>query len=320
MIHGMVLGKFLPPHVGHVHLCEVARALSDELTIVVASLAHEPIDGAVRAAWMRELVPGAQVVHHTAALPQEPSEHPAFWQLWRASLLAHLPRPPDRVFTSDAYGKRLAAELGATWVPVDPGRTVFSISGTAVRANPLRHWAAIPRVVRPYFARRISVFGPESCGKSTLAVELARALDTLHVPEHARAHLEARDEPAALPTRDDLARIVEAQIALEDTLAREANQTLICDTDPLLTCVWWDVLFGDVPPALLDRCRARRYAHTLLCDVDLPWVADPVRYRPDDRAAFFARCEAILRAADRPFSIVRGMGPARLAMARGAIT
>lgn len=319
MIHGMVLGKFLPPHVGHLHLCEVARALSDELTIVVASLACEPIDGALRAAWMRELVPGANVVHHTAELPQEPAEHPAFWKLWRESLLAHLPHRPDRVFTSDAYGKRLAAELGARWVPVDPARAVFAISGTAVRADPLRHWAAIPRVVRPHFARRISVFGPESCGKSTLAVELAVALATVHVPEHARIHLEARDEPAALPTRDDLAQIIDVQIALEDTLAREANRALICDTDPLLTCVWWDALFGDLPPAILARCRERRYAHTLLCDADLPWVADPVRYRPDDRAAFFARCEAILRAADRPYTIVRGTGFARLAAARGAI-
>src|SRR4051812_32143701 len=137
--HGMVLGKFMPPHAGHVHLCEVAQRMSDELTIVVASVADEPIPGTQRVAWLRELVPQAgtlgvpsdadepipgtqrvawlrelvpqaRVVHHTAALPQEPGEHPEFWELWRTSLLAILPRRPDRVFTSDPYGKRLAAE------------------------------------------------------------------------------------------------------------------------------------------------------------------------------------------------------------------
>ena len=49
-VHGLVLGKFLPPHRGHVHLCEVAQRMCDELTIVVASLAAEPIDGGLRAA------------------------------------------------------------------------------------------------------------------------------------------------------------------------------------------------------------------------------------------------------------------------------
>ena len=66
-----------------------------------------------------------------------------------------------------------------------------------------------------------------------------------------------------------------AQIALEDTLARDANRALICDTDPLLTCVWSEVMFGEAPAWLREAARARRYALTLLCDVDLPWVDAP---------------------------------------------
>ena len=37
MTTGMLLGKFMPPHLGHVYLCEFARGYVDELTIVVAS-------------------------------------------------------------------------------------------------------------------------------------------------------------------------------------------------------------------------------------------------------------------------------------------
>jgi hypothetical protein len=40
-----------------------------------------------------------------------------------------------------------------------------------------------------------------------------------------------------------------------------------------------------------------------------------VRYLPDDRAGFVARCEAALRAAERPYVIIRGQGDARLAAA-----
>lgn len=307
-VRGFVLGKFMPPHAGHVHLCEVAQAMSDELTIVVASLAREPIAGALRVAWMRELLPRARVVSLTEELPQQPSDHPRFWELWRDHLRAIVPAPPDLVFSSDAYGRRLADELGAAWIPVDPGRAVFPVSGTAIRGAPMQHFAALPRCVRPYFARRVSVFGPESTGKSTLAAELARAAGTVCVPEFARSYLEAR---GGVLERADIDVIGRGQIALEDTLARDANRVVVCDTDPLLTVVWSEAMFGDAPGWLRDAARARRYDLTLLCDADLPWVADAVRYCPGDGRRFFARCEQALRDAGRPYQIVRGTGAAR---------
>ena len=314
-MRGFVLGKFLPPHNGHLHLCETARRMCDELVIVVGSLAHEPIPGAQRVAWMRELVPGATVVHLDKELPQLPHEHPAFWDLWRESLRP-LVGQVDRVFSSDAYGARLATELGATWIPIDPHRAVFPISGTEVRADPMRHWAAIPPCVRAHYARRVSVFGPESCGKSTLAVELARAFSTIHVPEFARTYLESRGGVLARPEMDVIA---EGQIATEDAAAGDANRVLVCDTDPLATVVWCEVMYGEAPAWLRERAFARPYALTLLCDVDLPWENDLVRYLPHDRPGFFARCEAALRAAGRRYTIIRGAGEARTAAARDAV-
>jgi NadR type nicotinamide-nucleotide adenylyltransferase len=315
-VHGLVLGKFLPPHRGHVHLCEVAEHMCDELTIVVASLASEPIAGHLRVAWMRELFPRNTVVHHTAELPQEPAEHPEFWRLWSDSLRACVGRPVQRLFASDRYGMRLAAELGASWIPIDPGRTVFPVSGTRIRREPMRYFDALPRCVRPHFARRVSVFGPESTGKTTLAAELARACDTVCAPEFARAYLEARGGVLARP---DIDVIGEGQIALEDALARDANRVLICDTDPLLTVVWSEVMFGDAPQWLRDAARLRRYDLTLLCDVDLPWTPDAVRYLPEDRADFAARCQRALRDAGRRYERVRGTGAARTDAARAAV-
>lgn len=314
-MRGLVLGKFLPPHNGHVHLCRAAQAMCDELVIVVDALAGQPIARAQRIAWMGELVPGALVVGLDDELPQDPSEHPQFWQLWRASLLKAC-GPVDRVFSSDAYGMRLAAELGATWIPIDPDRATFPISGTAVRADPLRHWGAIPRCVRAHYARRVSVFGPESTGKSTLAVALARAFETSHVPEFARAYLESRGGVLA---RGDMDVIAHGQIAVEDAAAGDANRLLVCDTDPLATVVWCEVMYGEAPAWLREQATARRYELTLLCDVDLPWTHDLVRYLPHDRPGFFARCEAALRAANRRYVIVRGAGEARAEAARMAI-
>ena len=315
-MRGLVLGKFLPPHNGHLHLCEAAKRMCDELTIVVGSLQREPIPGEQRVAWMRELVPGARVVHHTAELPQEPAEHPEFWKLWRESLLACVGHAPDRVFSSDTYGLRLASELGAVWIPIDPHRETFAISGTAVRADPRAHWRSIPRCVRAHYVQRVSVFGPESTGKSTLAAALARALDTVYVPEFARAYLESRGGVLVRPEMDVIG---EGQLAMEDAAAGDANRVLVCDTDPLATVVWCEVMYGEAPAWLVEKARARRYALTLLCEVDLPWENDLVRYLPHDRPGFFARCEAALRAAGRRYTVIRGTGDERTINAIAAV-
>ena len=72
MTTGMLLGKFLPPHLGHVYLGEFAGCYVDHLTIVVGSLTREPIPGELRFRWMRELFPANHVVHLTDDLPLQP--------------------------------------------------------------------------------------------------------------------------------------------------------------------------------------------------------------------------------------------------------
>lgn len=51
MLRGLVLGKFMPYHAGHAHLIRTARASVDELTVLVCSIAREPIDGVLRHHW-----------------------------------------------------------------------------------------------------------------------------------------------------------------------------------------------------------------------------------------------------------------------------
>jgi nicotinamide riboside kinase len=87
----------------------------------------------------------------------------------------------------------------------------------------------------------------------------------------------------------------------------------------LTTTIWSDVLLGRCPKWITEEASRRRYDLTLLTDVDIPWVADPVRYRPDDRASFLARCEEALRAAGRPYVRIQGSREKRLTLARRAI-
>jgi HTH-type transcriptional regulator, transcriptional repressor of NAD biosynthesis genes len=318
MTRGMVLGKFMPPHAGHLHLIEFARALVDELFVVVGTLADEPIPGALRHAWMTELVPGATVLHLDDELPQDPSAHPEFWALWRRSLERVLPAQPDFVFASEAYGAPLAGLFDATFVPVDLDRGAVPICATQIRADPWTHWDQLPACVRPHFATRVAVFGPESTGKTTLARALARRYASVAVPEYARVWLEQQGQP---PIPADMAWIARAQIAAEDSLARACNRLLVCDTDPLATVIWAEALFGEAPEPLASLAAGRRYDLSLLLDVDVPWVADPVRYLPRERerVEFFDRCRAALDAAGRPYEILRGDWDQRWASACAAV-
>ncbi len=313
---GLVLGKFLPPHQGHIYLCEFAQNYVEDLAIVVGTLKSEPIPGVLRHGWMTELFPGARVLHLTDENPQYPHEHPDFWQIWKASLTRILPWRPDYVFASELYGFPLAEILGAQFVPVDVGRTAVPISGSQIRADPWSHWDSIPPCVRPFFLRRVCIFGPESTGKSTLTAQLARHFQTVCVPEYARTWLEPREgriSPADIP------QIARGQIAAEDALARHANRLLFCDTDLLTTAIWSEVLFEGCPAWIRAEAQARRYDLTLLLDVDVPWVGDCVRYLPDERRSFFARCEAALEAAERPYVIIRGSWEERFSSACAAV-
>jgi HTH-type transcriptional regulator, transcriptional repressor of NAD biosynthesis genes len=301
--HGLILGKFMPPHAGHQYLVEFAQNFVERLTVLVCSLDREPIAGRLRYQWMRELFPQARIVHVTQDLPQEPSEHPRFWDIWRQVVLKAAGGPIDFVFASENYGHQLAQEVGATFIPVDPGRELVPVSGTAIRARPLEHWRFVPECVRPYFVKRVCLFGPESTGKSTLARDLAARFDTVFVAEFARGLL---DPKQGVCHPGDIPLIARGQAAAEDALARRANKILFCDTDLLLTTIWSEVLFGECPDWIRATAQQRQYDLYLLLDVDVPWVDDQQRYLPHARREFFERCRKALESHCRPFVVIRG--------------
>jgi HTH-type transcriptional repressor of NAD biosynthesis genes len=315
-MRGFLLGKFLPPHMGHVFLCDFASAYVDELTILVCSLDSEPISGSLRYAWMREMFPRARVLHLAEDVPQEPSKHPQFWNIWRKILRRLHPEPIDFVFASEAYGHRLAMEVGARFVPVDPARAAVPVSGTAIRKAPFAHWEHIPRPVRPYFVKDVVIFGPESTGKSTLARQISAHFGTIFVPEYARTYTEAFGTNLGA---EDLMRIACGHLASRYAAARNANRILIQDTDPVLTAVWSEMLVGSRAP-WFDTFRETADLY-LLTDVDAPWVDDGTRYFPDgrQRRRFLDLCRVELEQRRLPFVTLSGQWNERFMTAVRAI-
>jgi len=308
MRRGFLLGKFLPPHAGHLFLCNTASALVDELTVLVCTLDRDPIPGATRFGWMQEMLPCARVLHFDRVVPQEPSEHPDFWNIWKALCLEMHPEPIDTVFGSEPYVERLAAELGARPLILDPGRLAFPVSGSAIRSDPAANWAMIPPAVRPWFQRRICLFGPESTGKTTLTVALADRYRTLYVPEYGRVYDGLKR--GAPWGAEDFERIAEVHRAVRRSVAAQAGPVLFEDTDPLLTQVWERMLTGSSAPWRVSD-PADLY---LLLDTDIPWRDDGTRYfgRKPEREAFRAACLSALEGTGVRFRLIRGSGLERL--------
>ena len=155
--HGVIIGRFMPPHAGHQYLVDFGRNLCDRLTVLVCTLSSEPIPGELRYRWMQELFPDVHMVHITEEIPEASKDSPTAIPIWAETVRAYLSATPTYVFASEDYGAPLAAELGARFVPVDPARRQFPVSATMIRENPLANWDYIPEPVRPYFLRRVSV-------------------------------------------------------------------------------------------------------------------------------------------------------------------
>lgn len=165
--------------------------------------------------------------------------------------------------------------------------------------------------------QRVCLFGPESTGKSVLTGRLAAHFGAVAVPEFARRYLVQERGACRL---GDIPVIAQGQAALEDSLASDSGLQ-ICDTDPLLTCIWSEMLFGTVEPEVWAFVRTRPRPFYLLLDIDVPWVDDGQRNFSDDasRARFFAVCRDTLLREGHDFAVVSGDYEARFANAVQAI-
>lgn len=312
---GLVLGKFLPPTRGHQYLVDFARNYADDLTVIVGSIAREPIPGSLRFDWMRELFPGVSVVHLTDENPQYPGEHPEFWRIWHDSIRKFVPQGPDYVFASEDYGFKLAEVLGSKYIPVDHGRALVPVSATQVRGDPMAHWAQLPDCVRPHFVRRVCVIGPESTGKTVLAGRLAAHFGTKLVAEYARGYIDLHGGPKP----EDFAVFARAQAASELALARQANRVLICDSDVFTTALYHELYVGGCPQYLTEAAEASRYDLYLLTCPDTPYVADAQRNHPGRRDWFFRRCRERLDGRKARYAVIKGGWEERFAAARAAV-
>jgi HTH-type transcriptional repressor of NAD biosynthesis genes len=317
---GFILGKFMPPHAGHVTLIQSARALVDELTVLVCSLPDDPIPGETRLGWMRDLFPDCKVLWHPQPAPQDPTE-PRFWPAWKRIVARHHPDPIDYVFAGEDYGGELARNVGGMFVPLgarvlnaDPNG-LGGLSASAIRSDPWRYWDYLPHPVRSHYGLTVCLHGIESVGKSTLTEKLAEHYSTISVPEYGRSHCEVHGTDCR---EDDLMLIGEAQQAMIEAARPWANRLLITDTDALMTAAWSQMMIGYTPDQLICHRKADLY---LMLGSDAPFVDDGTRvYKTTEERDRFHRIARDALALSRTnFIEISGSWEQRLASAIAAI-
>jgi HTH-type transcriptional repressor of NAD biosynthesis genes len=311
---GLIIGRFLPYHLGHGHLIRTSRAQVDELTVLVCSSEADPIPGGLRYQWVRTAHPDCRVVWVDQEATHLRLGDPASSPIW-IELINRRAGPVDCVFTSEAYGDELARRLGAKHVRVDPAGSAVPISASAIRRDPMRHWDFIPSHVRPYFVRRVAFLGAESTGKSTLCEYLASEFSTEWVAEYGRLYCE-QGRPALDLARVDLEAIAWGQATWEDEAAASANRILFCDTDLHTTATWSDITIGYRPEWMTEAARARRYDLMILLDADVPWVGDGTRVLQDRRVEHTQRIREELDSAGRDYVTLSGSFDERAGAAR----
>jgi NadR type nicotinamide-nucleotide adenylyltransferase len=164
--------------------------------------------------------------------------------------------------------------------------------------------------------RTVCLHGPESTGKSTLARALAAHFKTVWVPEFGRIYCEIFGNECDL---EDLQAIRHGHDLLAAAGRRKASELLILDTDAVMTAIWSDILLGTRPPEL-DRVDDPADLY-LLCNVDVPFEADRIRYFPSQttRETMFTQARAELDRRKLKFVTVSGSREERYQAAVKAI-
>jgi nicotinamide riboside kinase len=145
-------------------------------------------------------------------------------------------------------------------------------------------------------ALRIAFTGPESCGKTTLAVWLSSFLELPCIAEYARTYL--ADQSAY--RQEDLDIMATKQVALWP------NEGFIADTEMHVFEIWSRVKYAEVSPAISTLLASQYFDLYFLCAPDMPWQADPLRENPHDREHLFEMYLDDLQKNERNFTVLTG--------------
>jgi len=284
MKNGLLLGKFMPFHKGHMALIDFALANVQFLKILVCAHSNENIDGTTRYNWVKGFYHANAAVevilleYDETALPATSVSSREASAKWASYLKARFPAT-DVFISSEPYGEYVADYWNIRFLCFDIKKQIVPVSATLIRRQPFKYWDYIPPVVRSYFTKKICLAGAESTGKSVLTERLAAYYETAFVPETARDIITETNNC----TLNDLYRIAAAHAKAIIETTPCANKLLFVDTDINITKSYGRFLFDTqiTPEAWIEE--ANRFDLYLFLETDCPFVQDGTRLTKEER-------------------------------------
>jgi NadR type nicotinamide-nucleotide adenylyltransferase len=156
--------------------------------------------------------------------------------------------------------------------------------------------------------KRVLITGPESTGKSELARALSQHYGGITVPEYAREYVEKQDGPCSYSDVEHIARWQKESYER----AYAPGSYVFFDTWLIITSVWFEHVFKEVPSWIDKEIGQASFDLVLLCHTDLPWVSDGVRENGGDmRDVLQERYRSLIRRAGWDCFTVSGVGEER---------
>ena len=275
---GLIIGKFLPIHNGHLFFINKAATQMDKLVVIVDEnpVADKKIaekagikypDLLTRTKWMTSIFKDVEHVEVLAMSEEGISEPPHGWKEWSDRVkettkdfgITH-------IYTSDISYKEGYEKYFPEWEHIffDNDRTATDgISATQVRANLPEYWGKLPSVVRAFYTKKICLIGGESTGKTTLTRAMAKAFGTSWSEEYGRVYCEEElgkyyDRNGFILTdKSDYEKIVIEQEHQNEKAFRTANVFTLIDTDAIYTQYFHEKQFGE-KSALIEQMINRQ--------------------------------------------------------------
>ena|ERR1700754_4722322 len=158
---GLIIGKFMPLHKGHIALIDFALGQCDELIVLVSASDDEPITGTQRLEWLEQLYNNNSRVKPTLLnyddLILSDSEttvsSEGLSKLWANYLIEKLPAI-DVIFASEAYGAYMSRFLNCEAVIYDEPCKIVPVSASQIRNDPFTYFTFLPDVVQAYYTQK----------------------------------------------------------------------------------------------------------------------------------------------------------------------
>ena len=277
---GMYGGSFDPLHIGHIHDIIRAAAMCEELYVMISWCeGRESTSKELRYRWILNSckhLPNVKILLvEDEAVSKEVYNTDYYWEKGANDIKRLIGKPIDVVFCgSDYLGTNRFESLYCPESVVHYfDRREVPISSTDIRSWALKCWDYIPKVCRPYYAKKVLVIGGESTGKSTLVQNLAQAYNTNFVSEVGRDTCERAGGEEYMNKEDMLENLLRQKVNVMDAL-EHTNRILFVDTDALTTMFYSHFLLDDDAKGMA-QCTNLAEAINAISDWDLVLFLEP---------------------------------------------